>query len=200
MRIGILALQGAFDAHARACEKLGHRTTEIRKVSDLEGIEGLILPGGESSTQLRLLDEAGLAAPLATRIESGIPVLATCAGAILLAREVRSPTQWSFGLLDCTITRNAYGRQLDSLETVSDDGRVPLVFIRAPRIDSVGSRVEVLATYQGSPVLVRQGAITAATFHPELSADLSPLGGVWTSEHPDRNLMGRRGGKEGDEL
>ncbi len=170
-RIGVLALQGAFEAHVHACEGLGHTAVEIRTPRELSGLDGLILPGGESGAQIRLMDEAQLKVPIAQLIESGIAVLGTCAGAILLAREVRSPTQWSFGVLDCTITRNAYGRQIDSFEAVSDDGQLPLVFIRAPRIDSLGPRVEVLATHHGEPVLVRQGNITAATFHPELTAD-----------------------------
>jgi len=171
MRIGVLALQGDFTAHARALEVLGHDVRLVRRPSDLDLAEGIVLPGGESTTQLRLLASSRLAAPVARLVRDGAPVLATCAGLILLARTVVEPAQASLGLLDVTVARNAWGRQLDSFEGASDRLRIPLVFIRAPRIREVGAEVEVLDTFAGEPILVRQGAIVAATFHPELTGD-----------------------------
>ncbi len=173
--VGLLALQGAFAAHGRSLGARGVACREVRTPSDLEGVTGLVLPGGESTTMLRLLGE--VEAPLRAAIEGGVPVLATCAGVILVAREVQGPPQRSLGLLDVSVVRNAYGRQIDSsvveLE-VTDSGllgtdRIEGVFIRAPRITAFGPGVEVLARRASDPVLVRQGAILAATFHPELS-------------------------------
>ncbi len=172
-KVGVLALQGAFAAHARALEALGHAPVLVRQPRHLEGVEGLVLPGGESTTQLGLLERLGLWAPLDALARAGAPVLCTCAGLILAARQVTGPAQRSFGWLDVDVARNAWGRQLDSFEASADASSalpdLPLVLIRAPRITRVGEGVAVLATLHGEPVLVRQGAVTAATFHPELT-------------------------------
>ena len=173
-RVGVLAIQGDYDAHARALADVGAGPREVRKPGQLEGLDGLILPGGESTTMLKFLEKhdffEALRAFCATH-----PVFGTCAGAILLAREVRSPAQRSLGVLDAVVERNAYGRQIDSsiltAPTALPGGELEMVFIRAPRIVSVGSGVETLASREGSPVLVRQGIVMAATFHPELSDD-----------------------------
>ena len=172
-RVGILSLQGGYAAHAAALADLGHEAVEVRTAADLEGLDGLVLPGGESSVQLLLLDRHLLWAPLAAFLRSGRPILATCAGLILAARRVTHPEQRSLGWLDVQVARNAWGRQIDSFEDRSDDGEHPLVFIRAPRVPEVGRGVEVLATLRGEPVLVRQGSTLGATFHPELTSDRS---------------------------
>lgn len=166
--IGVLALQGDFAAHARALERAGHRAALLRSRADFAAhkLAGLVLPGGESSAMLRLLDRLQLWEPL--RALRGVPVLATCAGLILLARQV-VPQQPSLGWLDVAVERNGYGRQLQSFEA-EVQGR-SLVFIRAPRITRAGDDVEVLLRCRGDAVLVRQGPILAATFHPELSGD-----------------------------
>jgi 5'-phosphate synthase pdxT subunit len=169
--VGVLALQGDFAAHAAALEALGHRAVEVRTAAELERLDGLVLPGGESTVQLKLIAREGLAEPLDAFVRSGRPVLATCAGLVLSSRAVTNPEQHAFGWLDVAVARNAWGRQLDSFEAVSDSDDLPLVFIRAPRITRVGAGVEVLATFRGEPVLVRQGNVTGATFHPELTAD-----------------------------
>jgi 5'-phosphate synthase pdxT subunit len=171
MRIGVLALQGDFSAHARALEALGYEVRLARRPTDLDCVEGLVLPGGESTTQLRLLASSRLEAPIVRLIRDGAPVLATCAGLILLASTVTDPEQRSLGLIDVSVARNAWGRQLDSFEATSDRGGLPLVFIRAPRLRGVGPGVEVLDTFEGEPVLVRQRNVVGATFHPELTAD-----------------------------
>ena len=170
-RIGVLALQGGYAAHVRALGELGHPSFEVREAAQLDGLDGLVLPGGESSTQLKLLARFAMEAPIDAFARSGRPVLATCAGLILAAREVRRPVQRCFGWLDVAVERNAYGRQLQSFEAVADDGELPLVFIRAPRIEEIGPAVEVLATMDGAPIVVRQGAFVGAAFHPELTAD-----------------------------
>lgn len=170
MRIGILALQGGFDPHARALTAAGYTPVLVREAIDLDGLAGLVLPGGESTTQWKLITRHGLGPALAAFARSGRPVLGTCAGLILLARAVRNPEQPSFGVLDVAVARNAWGRQLDSFEAPPDGGGDAMVFIRAPRIEAVGEGVEVLATYRGEPVLVRQGSVTGAAFHPELGA------------------------------
>jgi 5'-phosphate synthase pdxT subunit len=173
MPIGVLALQGGFGAHLAALSRCGLEAREVRRPEDLQGLSGLVLPGGESTVMLKLIASAGLEGPLFEALGSGVPVLATCAGLILLAREVRDPPQPSFGVLEVTVARNAWGRQVHSFEARADgDGR-ELVFIRAPRIVAVGPEVEVLARFEGEPVLVRRGSITGATYHPELSADLA---------------------------
>jgi pyridoxal 5'-phosphate synthase pdxT subunit len=171
MRIGVVALQGDFSAHERALATLGYDARLARRPADLDLVEGLVLPGGESTTQLRLLASSGLTAPIVRLIRDGAPVLATCAGLILLASTVTDPEQKSLGLIDVTVARNAWGRQLDSFEAISDRRGVPLVFIRAPRIRAVGPGVEVLDTFGGEPVLVRQRNVVGATFHPELTGD-----------------------------
>ncbi len=175
MKIGILAIQGDFEAHERRLGELGAGTGLVRRAEELEGLDALVLPGGESTTQLQFLVDEGLFDLLVARARDGFPLFGTCAGAILLANEVRNPDQASLGLLDITVVRNAYGRQLESCVTrePSELGAEPLemVFIRAPVIERAGPTVRVLARRDGRPVLVEQGRIFAATFHPELSAD-----------------------------
>jgi pyridoxal 5'-phosphate synthase pdxT subunit len=171
--IGVLAVQGGFAAHVRALEALGHAVREVRAPTDLDGAKGLVLPGGESAVQLELIRRLGLAGPIAALVARGAPVLATCAGLILAARRVRSPEQPAFGFLDVAVERNAYGRQVHSFEDLDDAGAHRLVFIRAPRIVEVGPRAQVLATWRGEPVLVREDSVTGASFHPELTSDLS---------------------------
>ena len=173
-RIGVLAIQGDYAAHATALEDAGASPCEVRKPEQLDGLDGLILPGGESTTMLKFLEKRGLFEALEEFCGTH-PVFGTCAGAILLAREVRNPPQRSLGVLDAIVERNAYGRQIDSTiltaETALPGGPLEMVFIRAPRIVEVGPSVEVLARRDGFPALVRQGSIMAATFHPELSQD-----------------------------
>jgi len=173
-RIGVLAIQGDYEAHAEALNEAGADPVEVRKPEQLDGLDGLILPGGESTTVLRFLDRLHFFDVLKDFCASK-PVFGTCAGAILLAREVRNPPQRSLGLLDATVERNAYGRQIDSTiltaETSLPGGPLEMVFIRAPRIVETGAGVQVLALRDGYPVLVQQGNVMAATFHPELSRD-----------------------------
>ena len=171
--IGVLALQGGFAAHIERLEALGHAAFEARTPREIEQAAGLVLPGGESSTQLLLIERFGLARAIRAFAEGERPVLATCAGAILAAAGVTSPRQTSFALIDIDVERNAYGRQRESFEAVADgDAGLPLVFIRAPRITRVGPGVRVLGTLRGEPIVVQQGHVTAATFHPELTGDL----------------------------
>ena len=191
--IGVLALQGGFAAHAVALERLGHRAVLVRNVAALEGLSGIVLPGGESTTQLKLLESTRMLEPLAAFVRQGHPVLATCAGLILLAADVLSPAQRSLGVLDVSVVRNGYGPQADSFEARSDDHATRLVFIRAPRITRVGAAVSVLSTHRGEPVLVRRGNVTAATFHPELTDDVtihqaSFGGGAPRAWAPERRL------------
>lgn len=171
--IGLLALQGAIEPHREVLRRLGHQTVDVRSADALEAIDGLVLPGGESGVQLRLLERHGLRGPLADFLRSGRPVLATCAGLILLARDVREPSQPGFAALDVAVERNAWGRQIESFEATSDaDSALPglaLVFIRAPRIRDVGPCARVLASFNREPVLVQQGSVIGASFHPELS-------------------------------
>jgi pyridoxal 5'-phosphate synthase pdxT subunit len=173
-RIGVLAIQGDYAAHADALVESGAEPIEVRKPEQLADLDGLILPGGESTTVLRFLDKLNFFDKLADFCQTH-PVFGTCAGAILLAREVRNPSQRSLGILDAAIERNAYGRQIDStiltVDTELPGGPLEMVFIRAPRILETGSAVKILATRDASPVLVQQQNIMAATFHPELSAD-----------------------------
>lgn len=175
MRIGVLALQGGYAAHVRALQELGHEAEEVRTADRLLGLDGLILPGGESTTQLKLIALAEMDDPLDVFVRSGRPVLATCAGTILSARTVRDFDQRAFGWIDIAVARNAWGRQIFSFEGLADPhgpfSEIPLVFIRAPRLVEIGAEVEILATYQGEPVMVRQNNVFAATFHPELSND-----------------------------
>jgi 5'-phosphate synthase pdxT subunit len=173
MKIGVLALQGDFDAHRRRLEELGAEVVLVRKPEQFDGIDGLVIPGGESTTFLKLLGDESLK-KLNDFVHSK-PTFGTCAGAILLAKQVENPHQPGLDALDITIRRNAYGRQIDStiVEAASALGGDPLemVFIRAPRIERVGQGVEVLAKHGDDPVLVRKGSVMAATFHPELSDD-----------------------------
>jgi pyridoxal 5'-phosphate synthase pdxT subunit len=173
MNIGVLALQGDFDAHRRRLEELGADVILVRKAEDFDHIDGLVIPGGESTTFLKLLPKN-----LLERLRDFVhtkPTFGTCAGAILLAKHVTNPDQPGLNALDMTVERNAYGRQIDSTileaNTKLSDEPLEMVFIRAPRIQQVGDGVEVLAERDGYPVLVRKGSVMAATFHPELSED-----------------------------
>ena len=177
--IGVLALQGDFASHQRALGKAGLSTRAVRTPEDLRGLSGLVLPGGESTTQWRLLTRHGLETALRAFVASGAPVLATCAGLILAAATVEDPTQPSYGFLDVVVARNAWGRQLDSFESLADDGVTPLLFIRAPRIKRVGGDVQVVAALNGEPVMVRQGNVVGATFHPELTVGSDVHGRVF---------------------
>ena len=170
----MLALQGDFDAHRRAIERAGGDAVEVRTAEDLRDVEGLVIPGGESTTMLKLLNDEHLFEPV-REFGKRKPVFGTCAGAILLASEVVNPHQDSLGLVDITVERNAYGRQIDSRisDIELDDGKTEAVFIRAPVIRRVGQGVKVLASYRNDPVLVEQGRHLIATFHPELSRDIS---------------------------
>lgn len=179
-RVGVLALQGDFEAHGRALEKAGAHAVYVRSAGQLKEIDGLVLPGGESTTMLKLLNLEHLMEPLGEFAREK-PVLATCAGVILMAREVSNPRQESLGVLDLAVERNGYGRQIDSriveLEPSKDfqeragAGKLEAVFIRAPVIHKIGAGGKVLASYLEHPVLVEQGRHLAATFHPELTAD-----------------------------
>ena len=177
MRIGVLALQGDFALHARALARCGVEAVEVRKPAELEGVSGLIIPGGESTTLLKLMDEWEFVPAIEKFHAAGKPVFGTCAGLIVLARDVENPRQFSLGLIDVAVERNAYGRQRDSFEApgtaVLDGRRVPvtMVFIRAPRIRRVGAGVESLAAHGGETVMARQGSVLVVTFHPELTDD-----------------------------
>jgi 5'-phosphate synthase pdxT subunit len=174
MTIGVLAIQGDFEAHMVRLKQLGAEVTLVRKPEQLDAIDGIVIPGGESSTFLNFLAEHGFLEKLREFVRSK-PTFGTCAGAILLAKEVENPPQASLGALDIRIRRNAYGRHLESsiqdAQTKLGDQPLEMVFIRAPKIVSTGKEVEVLATAKGDPVLVRQGKVMASTFHPELSDD-----------------------------
>lgn len=179
-RVGVLALQGDFAAHGAALERAGAEPVFVRDAEQLEGLDGLVIPGGESTTMLKLLHYDGLVEPLA-RFGRAKPIFGTCAGAILLASQVTHPDQESLALVDIGVERNGYGRQLDSRVTRLDPepefaqrsgpGPLEAVFIRAPIIRRVGEQAKVLARYQGDPVLVEQGRHLVATFHPELTPD-----------------------------
>lgn len=183
MRIGVLALQGDFDAHRKRLEELGAEVVLIKKTEQLAGIDGLVIPGGESSTFLKLLGESGF--EQLRKFVSTKPTFGTCAGAILLAKEVENPKQTGLGVIDIAVRRNAYGRQIDSSirkgklllarpgKEKPTEHSMEMVFIRAPKIERLGPGVEVLASENGDPVVVRQGRAMAATFHPELSDDPS---------------------------
>ncbi len=174
LTIGVLALQGAYEAHAETLRQLGATPKLVRTAAELEGIDGLIIPGGESTTFLWHLERDGFYDVLNAFVRK-TPTFGTCAGCILLAKEVTNPPQKGFGALDITVERNAYGRQIDSTiltaETTLPGGPLEMVFIRAPRIARVGKGVETLATRNGDPVLIREGNLMAATFHPELGTD-----------------------------
>ncbi len=173
MKIGVLALQGDFDAHRRRLQELGAEVVLVKKPEQLDEVDALIIPGGESTTFLKLLGEAGF--QKLSEFVRAKPTFGTCAGAILLAREVQNPPQPGLGVLDVSIRRNAYGRQVDSsirmAETKLGPEPLEMVFIRAPKFENLGPQVEVLASESGDPVLVRQGSVLASTFHPELSED-----------------------------
>ena len=179
MKVGVLALQGATGLHRAVLEALGAAAVDVRTPQDLAGVDAVILPGGESTTMSFLLDSSGLREPLRQRLADGLPALGTCAGMILLAAEVLDgrPDQTSFGAIDVTVRRNAFGRQNDSFEADLDvaglaGGRLHAVFIRAPAVERVGTGVEVLASVGDRPVLCRQGPVTVCSFHPELGDDL----------------------------
>jgi pyridoxal 5'-phosphate synthase pdxT subunit len=171
--VGILALQGDFEAHRKAIERAGAKAVEVRTAEEMAACDGLVLPGGESTTMLKLLEEENLLEPLRA-FGAQKPIYGTCAGAILLANEVSHPAQPSLNLMDIAVERNAYGRQIDSrvarVET-AEGSELEAVFIRAPIIRRVGSSARVLASYRGDPVWVEQGRHMVTTFHPELSAD-----------------------------
>jgi len=177
MKIGVLALQGDFALHAAALARQSVEAVEIRKPEQLDGVDGLIIPGGESTTLLKLMDTWGFVPALEKFHAGGKPIFGTCAGLILTAREVTNPAQFSLGLIDVGVERNAYGRQRESFATPGTatlDGKaVPLemVFIRAPRIRRIGEGVQTLASHKGEAVMARQGTVLVATFHPELTDD-----------------------------
>lgn len=175
MKIGILAVQGDFEAHGAMLYALGAETVEVRTVADLEDCDGLILPGGESTTQLQFLQEEGLYDAICKFAADGRAIFGTCAGAILLATEVKNPVQGSLALMDMTVLRNAYGRQVASDvffgPSKLKSEPMEMVFIRGPIIERAGPSLDVLAEYAGKPVLVQRNNLLAATFHPELTSD-----------------------------
>lgn len=175
VKIGVLALQGAFAAHAECLQAVGVETLEVRNTGDLDRVGALLMPGGESSTMSHLLLTSGLFGPVGERIASGMPVFGTCAGMILLASEVLDgrPDQVNFSAIDISVRRNAFGRQVDSFERAVDTpmGDFLGVFIRAPRIERVGEGVEIVGSLGDEPVLVRRDNVLAASFHPELTGD-----------------------------
>ena len=175
-RIGVLALQGDFAAHAARLSALGAAVREIRRPDELDGLDGLVIPGGESTTLLKLMEGTGFEAAITDFHRRGGALFGTCAGLILLARGVSRPAQRSLGLIDVDVERNSYGRQIDSFEAPADahglgGGALPLVFIRAPRMTRLGPGVEPLATCRGDVVMARQGSVLVASFHPELTPD-----------------------------
>ncbi len=177
MKVGVLALQGAFARHCEVLTALGAAPLEVRTPVDLEAVDAMVMPGGESTTMSMLLDSSGLRAPLAGRMADGLPVLGTCAGMILLAVRVTDgrPDQRSFAAIDIDVRRNGYGRQVDSFEdefpVAGLDGPFHGVFIRAPVVERVGPTVEVLARVDTIPVLCREGSVLVSSFHPEMSGD-----------------------------
>ena len=177
MTVGVLALQGDFALHIRALQQCGVESVEVRKPEELAGVDGLIIPGGESTTLLKLMEEWGFVPALEKFSGAGKPIFGTCAGAILLARDVESPRQLSLGLIDIGVERNAYGRQRESFEsrgTATLNGAsvpIDMMFIRAPRIRRVGEGVQTLARHGEETVMARQGSVLVATFHPELTDD-----------------------------
>jgi 5'-phosphate synthase pdxT subunit len=177
MKIGVLALQGDFALHAKMLEKCGVEIVEVRKPEQMEGIDGLVMPGGESTTLLKLIEEWRFVPALEKFHGAGKPIFGTCAGLILLAREVESPKQFSLGFIDVGVERNAYGRQRESfathgvVELPGEKHPLEMVFIRAPRIRHMGSAVQTLARHGDEPVMARQGSVLVASFHPELTDD-----------------------------
>lgn len=178
LAVGVLALQGAFAAHEDALRSLGVATKQVRTPHDLDTVDALVMPGGESTTMSRLLDTSGLFQPLNQRLADSMPVFGTCAGMILLAASVTDgrPDQRTFNAIDIDVRRNGYGRQVDSFEVdisvATLAGPFHAVFIRAPKVEAAGSSVEVLAAHDGVPVLARQGHVMVASFHPEITPDL----------------------------
>jgi len=180
-RIGVLAIQGDFAAHKVALQEAGAEVCEVRKATELRQVDGLVIPGGESTTLLKFIlnPELGHVEAFQEFHQAGKPIFGTCAGLILVAKEVINPPQFSFGFIDVGIERNAYGRQKESFETVGEgylEGPakpLKMVFIRAPRIVRLGPAVQLLATWHGEPVMARQGSILVASFHPELTGDLT---------------------------
>ncbi len=174
MRIGVLAVQGNVREHERALVRLGIRPHRVLRPGDLQGLSGIVLPGGESTAMWRLMRASGLAEALKAELEKGLPAFGTCAGMILLAKEITNWPERFLAVMDIAVERNATGRQVDSFETrlsLNGLGEVPAVFIRAPLVHRVGPEVEVLATWDERPVMVRQGPLLAASFHPELTDD-----------------------------
>jgi 5'-phosphate synthase pdxT subunit len=182
VKIGVLALQGDFALHVKALARCGVEAVEVRKPEELEDLDGLVIPGGESTTLLKLMEEWRFVPALEKLHAAGTPIFGTCAGLILLAREVEGPRQFSLGFIDVDVERNAYGRQRESFAAEGEarlDGeprRLEMVFIRAPRIRRVGPGVETLARHGGDPVLAREGTVLVAAFHPELTTDASVHG------------------------
>lgn len=175
MQIGVLAIQGAFAEHITALQRLGVTAVELRKKEHLHRLDGLILPGGESTVMRKLLHDLEMFGPLQQLLQAGLPVFSTCAGMILMARQVDGKAGKDFALMDMTVRRNAYGRQLGSFRVEAEMlgiGRYPMVFIRAPYVTAVGPQAEVLACVDGRIVAVRQGRMLSTAFHPELASDL----------------------------
>ncbi len=183
-KIGVLALQGDVELHSKTLEGFGAKVEPVKNPSRLRGLDGLVIPGGESTALLRLCEPIGMLPAIKDFAKTGGAVFGTCAGAILLASSVTGPAQDSLGLIDVAIRRNGFGRQIDSMEAIGKarpplgNSSIPLPFIRAPRITAVGPAVEILITYKKEPVLVRQAAVLAATFHPELQSD-GTVYGYW---------------------
>ena len=174
IKVGVLALQGDFEAHARLLERAGATPLQVRTPDELASVDALVIPGGESTTIGKLATTFGLVEPLRERASAGMPLLGTCAGMIVCAKRITDGDQPLLGIVDVTVRRNAYGRQVDSFETeleVAGVGEMHAVFIRAPWVEEVGSGVEVLATHRGHPVVLRDRNVTVASFHPELAGD-----------------------------
>jgi 5'-phosphate synthase pdxT subunit len=178
LKIGVLGIQGAIQEHLSILRKAGVEPSWVKDRKEIDSVDALVMPGGESTTMIKLLKRFEMWEALRNRIEGGMPVLATCAGMILLSRKIENVVnQDSLGVLDISVKRNGYGRQINSFEVdlqIDEIGPEPFraVFIRAPKIESIGGEVRVLTSYDGSPVLVRQGNVLAASFHPELTGDL----------------------------
>lgn len=174
MKVGVLALQGDFEAHGRILDRLGAHPVEVRTPAELDSVDALVLPGGESTTIRIVATASGMLEPLRERARAGLPIFGTCAGMIVCARKIVDGDEPILGIVDMAVRRNAYGRQVQSFESdleFAGAGTVRAVFIRAPRIESVGSNVEVLARHGDEPVAVRQGAVMLVAFHPELTGD-----------------------------
>ena len=180
-RVGVLAIQGDFAAHLATLREAGAEACEVRKADELRQVDGLVIPGGESTTLLKFIlnPDLGYIEAFQEFHQAGKPIFGTCAGLILVAKDVVNPAQFSFGFIDVGVERNSYGRQKESFETMGEgylEGTakpLKMVFIRAPRITRLGRKVDLLATWRGEPVMARQGTILVATFHPELTGDLT---------------------------